>query len=96
MLFHVTHVHTPESCPAHNPEVLRKTFGKVLSGAEEIGTRLVGVYVDPPAHTFYIIVEADSAEKLEALFDPVLEIGRAEIRPVSDGLATLRRRVGEG
>jgi len=95
MLFHVTHVHTPESCPAHDPERLRATFGKIFANAEQIGVKLVGVYVDAPAHTIYFIVEADAAEKLRDLFDPGLNIGRAEIRPIVDGLAAYKRRVGE-
>ncbi|MFQ6673809.1 MAG: DUF3303 domain-containing protein [Fidelibacterota bacterium] len=95
MLFHITHTHTWESCPAHDPERLKTTFGKVLGSINEIGVELVAVYVDPPAHTVFLIVDADSAEKLEELLDPVLEIGRADIRPVGDGLAVYKRRAGE-
>ncbi len=92
MLFHITHIHTPETCPYHNPEQARATFGKVLSGAEELGVKLVGVWVDAPAHTIYMVVEADSSQKIEELLAPAFEIGRAETRVVQDGLLLLQRR----
>jgi hypothetical protein len=57
---------------------------------------LVGLYSDVPGHTLYAIVDTDRAEKLEAIFDSDLEIGHAEVRPVTDGLATFRRRAGQG
>jgi len=95
MLFHITHVHTPESCPYHNPEKARATFGKMLSSAEQLGVKLVGVWVDAPAHTMYIVVEADSAQKIEELLEPAFEIGRAETRVVQDGRTLLQRRVAE-
>lgn len=94
MLFHITHVHTPETCPYHDPEKARATFGKMLGGAEKLGAKLVGAWVDAPAHTAYIVVEADSAQKLEELLAPGLEIGYAETSPVQDGLEILKRRGG--
>ena len=92
MLFHITHVHTPETCPYHDPEKARATFGKVLSGAEQLGVKLVGVWVDAPAHTIYLVVETDSAQKIEELMGPAFEIGYAETSPVQDGIALLKRR----
>jgi hypothetical protein len=92
MLFHITHVHTPETCPYHSPEKARATFGKVLGGAEELGIKLVGVWVDAPAHTIYLVVETDSSQKIEELLAPAFEIGRAETRVVQDGLLLLQRR----
>ena len=91
MLFHVTYTHTPQLCPSHDPERLRATFGKILGSAEEIGVKLVGLYADAPAHTTYWILETDSAEKLDELFDPGLDIGHAEIRPVVRGLGAYRK-----
>ncbi len=92
MLFHITHTHTPETCPYHNPEKARDTFGKILSGAEQLGVKLVGAWVDAPAHTIYIVVEADSSQKIEELLAPAFEIGHAETRVVQDGLLLLQRR----
>jgi hypothetical protein len=95
MLFHITHVHSPESCPAHDPERARSTFGKILTGAEQIGVKLIGAWVDAPAHTGYFVVEADTAEKLSDLLYPALTIGHAEVRPVEDSLALFKRRFAE-
>lgn len=95
MLFHITHIHAPESCPYHNPEKARDTFGKVLAGGKELGVELIGAWVDAPAHTVYLVVETDSAQKIEELLAPAIEIGHAETRVVVDALALLKRRVGE-
>ena len=94
MLFHITHVHTPETCPYHNPEKARETFGKVMSNAEKLGVKLVGAWVDAPAHTIYLVVETDSVQKIEELLAPAFEIGHAETRAVSDAAAVLKRRGG--
>ena len=96
MLFHVTHVHSPESCPAHDPELVRDTLGKLLTGAEQSGVKLVGAWADGPGHTLYFVVETDSASKLFDLFYPTLRMGSAEIRPVEDTLALFKRRFAEG
>jgi len=94
MLFHITHVHTPDTCPYHDPDKARATFGKMIGGAEQLGAKLVGVWVDAPAHTLYIVVEADSAQIIEELLAPGFEIGCAETRVVQDGMAVLQRRAG--
>ena len=92
MLFHITHIHTPETCPYHNPEKARDTFGMVFCGAELFGVKLFGAWVDAPAHTIYIVVETDSSQKIEELLAPAFEIGHAETRVVQDGLLLLQRR----
>ena len=92
MLFHITHIHTPETCPYHDPERARGTFGKILGDAEQLGVKLIGVWVDAPAHTAYIVVETDSAQKIEEMLGPSFEIARAETRVVQDGRALLQRK----
>ena len=94
MLFHITHVHTPETCPYHDPEKARATFGKVLGSAEQLGVTVVGAWVDAPAHTVYIVVESDSSQKIEELLAPAFEMGHAETRVVQDGRSVLQRRAG--
>ena len=94
MLFHITHIHTPETCPYHNAEKVRATFGKILGSAEQLGVTLVGVWLDAPAHTAYFVVETDSAQKIEELLAPAFEIAHAETRVVQDGLEIMKRRAG--
>ena len=95
MLFHITHVHTPETCPYHDKEKARDTFGKMMSNIQQLGVKLVGAWVDSPAHTVYFVIEADSVQKIEELLAPGLKIGHAETRPVSDAAAVLKRTIGE-
>jgi len=40
MLFHVTHVHTPETCPSDDPEKIKATFGKMLTIADELDVKV--------------------------------------------------------
>jgi hypothetical protein len=93
MLFHVTHVHTPESCPADDPERARDTIGKIIAGGDAPGIKLVGAWADAPGHTFFLVVETDSVDKLTDLFYPALTMAHAEITPVEDALALFKRRV---
>ncbi len=93
MLFHVTHIHNWQSCPAGNPDLIRETFGTILSNDNESGVNLIGAYVDAPAHTVFFLVETDDIVKLHNLFEPALKLGHAEIRPVEDGLAAIKRRL---
>ena len=93
-MFHVTHIHTPESCPGEDVQRARETFGKLLGSAEKIGVKILGAYVDAPAHTVYIIIEADSNEKISEFFRPTLTIARAEIRPVEDAFILAKRVMG--
>ena len=90
MLFHITHVHSAESCPYHDPETVAKTYGKAVLGFEETGVTLYGAYVDAPAHTFYLIVESDDLKKIHTALGPIIDQGKAEIRPVLDAAAKVR------
>ena len=94
MLFHITHVHSPETCPYHDPQKARATFGVMLRDAEKLGVRIAGVWVDAAAHTLYMVVDTDSAQKLEEFLAPGLEIGYAETSVVEDGREILKRRAG--
>ncbi len=88
MLFHATHRHTHATCPAHMPEK-RALFVKALNSAKEIGVKIIGSYADAPGHTVYLIIEADTALQIAQLFDPILELGDTEIKPVADSMKLL-------
>jgi hypothetical protein len=92
MLFHLKHVHTHENCFAHKPDVL-KALGAHFKSAQEKGIHVHSLHVAPWEHTWYGIVEAESAEALEKFMDPLLELGKAKITPVTDVLATIEKRL---
>jgi len=96
MLFHVTHTHSWEACPYNDSEKAKATFGKTLAGIGETGATLVGAWVDAPAHKFFMVLQADDASQVEAALAPIIDIGCAETRPVSDAAEVLRRRMAEG
>jgi hypothetical protein len=84
MLFHVTHTHSWEACPYHDADRARETFGKAMAGIMESDVELVGAYVDAPAHTTVLLLDATSAAQIEEALAPVIDIGWAESRPGVD------------
>ena len=93
MLFHITHRHNHENCPAHYPDKLKATFGKMLSSAEGLGVKLISVVIDPPGHTIFLIVDVDNLGQIEDLLDPVFELGTAETRPAVNALEAISKRL---
>ncbi len=96
MLFHVTHSHSWESCPYNDPEKAKATFGAALTGVGEAGAELVGAWVDAAAHKVFLVIDADTVEQVETAMAPIIDIGCAETRPVSDAAEMLRRRTADG
>ncbi len=92
MLFHITHVHSAESCPAHEPSRVRETFGAMFEGAAEAGVSVKSATLDAAGHAFFLVVEADSSQALQDFLFPVLPVGVADTRPVTDALETVRQR----
>ena len=88
MLFHVTHTHSYQTCHGHD-EPKKAKMSQALNSADEIGIKIIGVYIDPPGHKFYFVMEAETMEQIVRLFDPILELGDADIHPVMDFQAAL-------
>ena len=88
MLFHITHKHTAETCPANDPKLVRETWGKVWANE---GIELKSAYVNAPAHTIYMVIETDSVKKIEDFLYPVFKIGTADIAPVVDARETTKK-----
>lgn len=84
MLFHVKHTHSWEACPYHDADRAQETFGRAMAGIVESEVELVGAYVDAPAHTTFLILDATSAVQIEEALAPVIDMGWAETRPVVD------------
>ena len=92
MLFHVTHHHDESSCPAKNEEVMAKTFAVVLDTLEEHVNELIGAWVDPGAHDFFFVVDADESSQIFSGLFPIVDAGTAKIQPVGDYAAMLKMR----
>ncbi len=53
-----------------------------MAGIMESEVELAGAYVDAPAHTTFLVLDATSAAQIEEALAPVINIGWAETRPV--------------
>jgi len=96
MLFHVKHTHSWEACPYHDPDRARETFGKAMAGIMESEVELVGAYVDAPAHTTFLVLDANSVAQIEEALAPVIDIGWAETRPVVSFAEVMSRVTEDG
>lgn len=72
--FIATLTHSPESCwtrTEHRGRA-REWIASIDDRADEHGVELVGAYVTPTEHTFYVIVEADDYEDVTRFLGPPL------------------------
>ena len=93
MLFHATHKHSYQTCHAHDDKRKAKMM-ESLQSADGLGIKVHGVYVDAPGHVFFFILEADEMEQIVKFFDPMFELGDANIRPImsmQDALAAIAK-----
>ena len=81
MLFHIIHTHGYETCMAHNQDSKTK-FSQTISKAKELDIKVHGVYADPPGHQIFMVLEADTMERLVKFLDPIIDFGDYDIRPV--------------
>ena len=81
MFFHITGSHSYESCHVHDHEkvgVKKAAF----DGAKKHGVKIHYNVVNRLTHTAFLLAEADTYEAIEAVFDPILELGHYDIVPV--------------
>ena len=88
MLFHATHTHSYQTCHAHDEARKAKKMEAVKS-TEESGLKIHSIHVDPPGHVGFFLLEADTMEQIVQFFDPMLELGDTDIRPVMSMQAAL-------
>ena len=94
MLFHVKHVHNWETCPYNDPDRAKVTFGKAFANFGESEMSVLGMWADGPAHTVFFVVDAESAVAIEQALAPIIDLGQAETRPVTDLSDILDRTAG--
>ena len=88
MLFHATHTHSYQTCHAHDENRKAKVV-EAVQASEEIVIKIHGIYVDPPGHSAYFVLEADTMEQVVQFFDPMFELGDTDIHPVMSMQAAL-------
>ena len=91
MLLHSRHHHDENTCPAGDKERVGTSFGSLLPALQTAGVTVVGAWVDPPSHDFFLVVETDSYEDLLEGMAPIIPVGSATIQPVVDMKAQMER-----
>jgi len=69
------------------------TLAEVMKSARERGINLRSLHLAPWEHTFYGILEAESAEDIERWLDPILGLGMAKLTPVTDAMSSIGQRL---
>ena len=77
MLFHITQVHTPETCPRD------EGGSNSLFNANVPGLKLIGRYGANAQHTLFYIVEADDVNAVHKFLWPGFRRCTATVTPVS-------------
>ena len=88
MLFHATHTHSYQTCHAHD-EARKVKIMEAVKSVDESGLKIHSIHVDPPGHVGYFLLVADTMEQIVQFFDPMLELGDTDIRPVMSMEAAL-------
>jgi|TARA_B110000438_G_scaffold39946_2_gene39875 hypothetical protein len=91
MLLHIRHHHDENTCPAGDKERVGASFGALLPALQNAGITVIGAWVDPPSHDFFLVVETDSYEDLLEGMAPIIPVGSATIQPVVDMKAQMER-----
>ena len=76
MLFHITQVHTPESCPKG------EGGSNSLFDSSAEGVKLLGRYGANSEHTLFFIVEADDAMAIQKFLWPGFKRCTSTVTPV--------------
>lgn len=83
-LYFVQHQHSPETCPAGHPEMGPMLVKHVSpQNAKAFGVDVKADVVLDGQHTFTLILEADSEDKIKDFMAPFYQAGSVEISPAS-------------
>lgn len=96
MLFIGIARHTAEMCPAGIVHADKGFGAKPEKAAKKSGAKLVNLYLDAPAHTFYVIIEAKDNTQLWDATEPLRLIGDVQFNPVMNFIEALghARKIG--
>src|SRR5687768_18376293 len=88
VLFHITQVHTPETCPKD------EGGSNSLFNPNVPGLRLIGRYGANAQHTLFYIVETDDVHAINKFLWPGFKHCTSTVTPVSEVPRSEERRVG--
>ncbi len=96
MLHMVVMTHGPETCAAWIPEIRQKSLSATdqrEAAYKKLGITLQGMWVDPPAHTIFQLLDAPNAHVIsQAMSDlKVMEWNTVRIYPVITGQESVAR-----
>jgi hypothetical protein len=92
-LYFVRHQHTPETCPAKNPEMGQMLLQHLSKpNAQKFGVDLIGDAVLDAQHTLVLIAESEDKQYLENFMQPFAQAGPVEIISASTCEAVVERR----
>jgi hypothetical protein len=82
MLFQVTHVHTNDTCPGVVKDIGdgMGQWWQALKNNSDV--KVLGAYVAPTSHTFYITLEAADYGPVARALGPLNAIGSGDITPI--------------
>jgi hypothetical protein len=91
-LYFVRHQHTPETCPAKNPEMGQMLLSHLSRmNARKFGVDLQGEAVLDGQHTLNLIMEAKDKDSVEKFMQPFAMAGSVEITQASTCEAVVAR-----
>lgn len=92
-LYFVRHQHSPETCPAKNPEMGQMLLQHLTkSNAKKFGIDLIGDAVLDSQHTLVLIAESEDKQYLENFMQPFAQAGPVEIINASTCEAVVERQ----
>ena len=81
MLFHIQATHSYKTCLTNDPEK-KKILRDALKSAEQKGVRIHNLVSSRPAHILWMIVEAETFEAIDKMFESIRAMTDAVINPV--------------
>ncbi len=92
-LYFVRHQHTPETCPAKDPNMGAMLLAHLSPrNASKFGITIHGDAVLDNQHTLVMIVDAPSAEQVDQYMQPFKMAGSVEITPASTCESVVERQ----
>ena len=92
-LFFVRHQHSPETCPAKDPEMGQMLLQHLTkTNARKFGVDLIGDAVLDGQHTLVLIAEAEEKEYLQNYMQPFAQAGSVDIVAASTCEAVVERQ----